>query len=118
MDEQEEADMWCPGCRGEYRDGIGRCPTCDIVLVWERPEVPVWRRRPFAAAAIAAICGVVLLAAARRRSGANGRLRPRASLGPDERVPQAHVPTSSHPGPRGRSRGGAVATGEGRGMIP
>ncbi len=25
--------MYCPECRGEYRPGIARCPTCEVDLV-------------------------------------------------------------------------------------
>ncbi len=34
--------MWCPHCRGEFRDGIYRCPTCDVSLVAREslPEEP------------------------------------------------------------------------------
>ena len=32
--------MFCPSCRGEYREGIERCPECDVPLVamLEEPE--------------------------------------------------------------------------------
>jgi len=58
--------MWCPGCRGEYRDGIGRCPTCGIVLVWDRPAAPPRKpRRLLPAAALGGIAGVGAVFAAR-----------------------------------------------------
>ena len=32
--------MFCPNCHGEYREGIERCPECDVPLVarLEEPE--------------------------------------------------------------------------------
>ena len=29
--------MYCPQCRAEYRDGIERCPQCDVALVAALP---------------------------------------------------------------------------------
>ncbi len=31
--------MYCPSCRGEYIEGVVRCPTCDLPLVEELPPV-------------------------------------------------------------------------------
>src|SRR5438067_1036712 len=31
---------WCPTCRGEYREGIATCPTCNVALVAELEEEP------------------------------------------------------------------------------
>lgn len=30
--------MFCPNCRDEFRDGIARCPDCEVRLVEELPE--------------------------------------------------------------------------------
>jgi hypothetical protein len=29
--------MWCPECRGEWREGIVRCPDCDVERVASEP---------------------------------------------------------------------------------
>ena len=30
--------MFCPNCRSEFREGITRCPDCDVDLVAALPE--------------------------------------------------------------------------------
>jgi hypothetical protein len=30
--------MWCPQCRGEFREEIHRCPTCNVDLVGQEPD--------------------------------------------------------------------------------
>jgi hypothetical protein len=30
--------MYCPQCRAEYREGIERCPQCDVALVAVLPD--------------------------------------------------------------------------------
>lgn len=32
--------MYCPQCNGEFREGITRCPTCEVDLVEELAEEP------------------------------------------------------------------------------
>ncbi len=32
--------MFCPNCKAEYRQGIHRCPDCDVTLVQELPPEP------------------------------------------------------------------------------
>src|SRR6185436_16077361 len=33
--------MYCPSCRGEYREGFDRCSDCEVALVEALPEEPV-----------------------------------------------------------------------------
>lgn len=32
--------MFCPSCRAEFREGIERCPDCDVDLVHDEPPAP------------------------------------------------------------------------------
>ena len=36
--ELRSSGVFCPQCRDEFRDGISKCPDCDVHLVRELPE--------------------------------------------------------------------------------
>ena len=58
--------MWCPSCRGEYVEGLERCPRCGVGLVEDAPQAPPPTRRGLLVpASTAAIVGVVLILAVR-----------------------------------------------------
>jgi len=54
--------MFCPTCRGEYREGIVECPTCrEPLTVKIPPRIPAPAPHRLPTAATAAIIGTVLI---------------------------------------------------------
>ena len=55
--------MYCPKCRFEYKDGIERCPTCDMELVEQLPPAPAppQKRKSLPTAALVAAIGIVVM---------------------------------------------------------